>query len=508
MKPTGFHFPIVATLCVSVLSGCAVGPNFHAPAAPEVALTDAPLPATTEAAEGGVQHFITAGDISGDWWTLYHSPELDTLINAALANNPTLQAAQATLREAEENTRAEQGAFLPSLSGGFQAQRQQISSAELAQAGATSLTPGVTSLSNKVTIPPFTLYDASLSVSYAPDVFGGVRRQVESLAAQAEDQRYELEAAYLTLTANIVTSAVTEASLNGQIDATRKVIAAEQSELSILQAQVSLGGAAQANVLNEQATLAASEATLPPLQSELAQARNQLADYVGAFPGDFHVADFTLEALHLPGTLPVSLPSAIVAQRPDIAAASAQLHAASANLGVADANMLPQISLSADIGHEALTTGSLFTPQTLLWSLVGGITQPIFEGGTLSARRKAALAALQAAGAQYQATVLSAFQNVADALQVLQYDAVTLNAADAAEQAAAASLVVTQDQYRLGGQPFTAVLTAQTNYQTAAITQVKANAARLADTAALYQALGGGWWHRNDVSSPCCGIVP
>jgi NodT family efflux transporter outer membrane factor (OMF) lipoprotein len=502
MKPMGFLSGFSPLLCAGILSACAVGPNFKTPAAPVVALTPSPLPSATQPAGGKTQNFVMAADISGDWWSLFHNPELNTLMTAALANNPSLQAAQATLLEAEENVRAGQGAFFPSLSGSFQNEREQISSAELASAGADA------AASSKVKIPPFTLYNASLSVSYAPDVFGGVRRQVESLAAQAENQRYQLEAAYLTLTGNIVTTAVTEASLQAQIDDTNQVIQAEQQELSILQTQVSLGGVAQAAVLQEQATLSASEATLPPLQSQLAQARNQLAAFVGVFPGNFHEADFTLGGLHLPETLPVSLPSAIVAQRPDIAAAAAQLHEASANLGVADANMLPQISLSAAIGQEALSTGTLFTPDNALWSLVAGITQPIFEGGELSAKRKAALAALRASGAQYQNTVITAFQNVADALEILQYDAITLQAAQTAEDAAAQSLDVTQAQYRLGGQPFTAVLTAQTNYQNAAINQVKASATRLADTAALFQALGGGWWHRNDVAAPCCGIIP
>jgi NodT family efflux transporter outer membrane factor (OMF) lipoprotein len=345
-------------------------------------------------------------------------------------------------------------------------------------------------------------------VSYALDIWGGARRGLESASAQAQYQRDELEAAYLTLTANIVTAAIQEASLQAQIVATDQVIAAEEQQLSILQNQVSLGGVAQASVLQEQATLAASQATLPPLQAAMAQARNQLAAYAGVLPGDFHEADFTLASLHLPEALPVSVPSAIVAQRPDIQAAAAQLHEASANVGVADAQMLPQISLTADVGHEAISTGELFMPQTLLWSLVAGVTQPIFEGGELSAKRKAALAALQVSGAQYQATVIAAFQNVADALSALQYDAMTLNAADAAADAAAQSLSVTQAQYQLGGQPLTAVLVAQTSYQDAAIAQVKASAARLADTAALYQALGGGWWQRNDVSTPCCGVIP
>ncbi|GLR67343.1 histidine kinase [Acidocella aquatica] len=445
------------------------------------------------------QVFAPGADIAGDWWSLYHSPELDALINAALAHNPNLQAAQATLLQTEENERADVGVLMPSVSAGFKVQGGQNSTDSVAGTGfAASTKP----------LPAYRLYNASLSVSYALDIWGGARRGLESAQAQTQYQRYELEAAYLSLTANIVTAAVQEASLRAQIDATNQVIGDERQQLGILQSQLSLGGVAQASVLQEQATLAASEAALPPLQAALAQARNQLAGYVGVVPGDFHEADFTLDSLHLPDTLPVSVPSEIVAQRPDIQAASAQLHVASANVGIADAQMLPQISLTADIGREAINTGDLFMPQTLLWSLVAGVTQPIFEGGQLSAKRKAALAALQASGAQYQATVIGAFQNVADALSALQYDALTLSAADTAADAAAQSLALTQAQYRLGGQPLSAVLIAQTNYQNAAIAQVKASAARLVDTAALYQALGGGWWHRSDVAVSCCGVIP
>jgi NodT family efflux transporter outer membrane factor (OMF) lipoprotein len=503
MKPTGFLFRVVQAGGLLAFSGCAVGINFQAPTAPAVAqYTPAPLPPATVRAAGVAQNFNPGADISGQWWTLFHSPELNGLIDTALAHNPTLDASRQTLIEAEENVRAEEGSYLPSLSGSFQAEREKISSAQLASEGAGT-GAGIAS------IPPFALYNATLSLSYTLDVFGGVRRQVESLQAQADYQHYELEAAYLTLTANIVTAAVTEASLNAQVDATNTIIAAEQKQLAILNSQVSLGGAPMANVLSEQATLSSAEATLPPLQAQLAEERNQLADYVGAFPSDFHEADFTLSALNLPENVPVSLPSALVAQRPDIAAAAAQLHEAAANVGVATANMLPQITLSADIGHDALSTGTLFTPQTLLWSLVAGVTQPIFEGGALSAKRKSAVAAFRAAGAQYQSTVLSAFQNVADALQVLQFDAETLNAAQAAAAAAGKSLAVIQDQVQLGGQPFTAELTAQTTYQNALISEVKAEAARLADTAALFQALGGGWWHRQDAgAAQCCGIIP
>jgi NodT family efflux transporter outer membrane factor (OMF) lipoprotein len=487
-----------------VLTACAVGPDYHHPPAPDVAsLTPQALGSSTVVAGGTAQNFVSGADISGEWWTLFHAPELNSLINTALANNPTLAAAQQTLIEAEENVRAAQGSFLPTLSGSGQAERTRISSAELASSGTTGAA--------NVTVPPFALYNATLSISYSPDVFGGVRRQVESLQGQADYQRYELEASYLTLTANVVTAAVNEASYKAQIDAANQIIAVDEKQLAILNQQVILGGVPEADVLSEQATVEQTKATLPPLQAALAQTRNQLADYVGAFPADFHENDFTLAELHLPADLPVSLPSDLVNQRPDIQAAAAQLQTASANVGVATANMLPQISLTADVGHEGLNTASLFTPQTLLWSLVAGVTQPIFEGGTLNAKRLAAVAALRAAGAQYQATVLAAFQNVADALQVLQYDATALQAAEQAEASAKKSLSVTQDQFQLGGQPFTAVLTAQTTYQNAVTARVKAQATRLSDTAALFQALGGGWWHRQDVSpaaAQCCRIIP
>ncbi len=490
MKPTGFHCRAATLLLVLVLPGCAVGPDYHRPAAPKVALTAKPLPSATVAAGGVAQHFKPGADIPGDWWTLYHSKALDGLVKAALAHNPSLAAAQATLTQAEETVRADEGVLLPSLSGDLSTQRQKASAATAGKVGA------------------YTLYNASFAVSYTFDLFGGARRAVESVAAQAHYQREQLEAAYLTLTTNIVTAAIHEASLKAQITATRQLIADEQQLLDILQAQVQAGGAAPAQLLQQQAQLAQQEATLPPLQSQEAQARNQLAAYAGAFPGDFHMADFALDDLHLPENVPVSLPSAIVAQRPDIRAAAAQLHEASANVGVADAQMLPRITLSAGIGHEALTTGSLFTPQTLIWNLAAGLTQPLFEGGTLNAKRKAALAALRGAAANYQGTVINAFQNVADVLAALQYDAAELKAADKARSAAAQSLKVTEAQYKLGAQPFSAVLTAETTYQSAVLTDVKAQATRLADTAALYQALGGGWWHRHDVAVSCCGIVP
>lgn len=479
------------TLC---LAGCAVGPNYHHPAPPQVPLTANPLPAATVTADGVAQHFEVGARISGDWWHLYRSPQLDLLIKTALADNPTLKAAQATLGQAEATVRAEQGGLLPGVSAGAGIQRSKAATATVS--GANS----------NLVLPAYTMHSVSLSVSYPLDVFGGQRRQIESAAAQADYQRWQLEAAYLTLTANIVTAAVNEAALNAQVSATRTVIADEQQLLDILQTQVRLGGAAPTQLLQQQAQLAQQEATLPPLQSQLAQAQNQLAAYAGQFPGTFSLRRFTLADLTLPDIIPVSLPSSLVVQRPDIQAAAARLHEATANVGVADANLLPQITLSASIGHEALAASSLFTSQSLLWNLAAGITQPLFEGGTLLARRKASIYAMQAAAAQYQSTVIGAFQNVADALSALQYDAQTLAEAQAATSAAAQSLKVTQAQYKLGGESFTAVLTAEMTYQNALIVEIKAKAARLSDTAALYQALGGGWWNRQDVAGQCCGV--
>ncbi len=492
MKPTGFRIVWGLGLLAS-LQGCEVGPNFHAPKAPQAKFAAAP--------QGGAvpQNIVPGGDIAGDWWTLYQNPALNVMISTALANNPSLTAAQASLVQAEESLRAAGGVLLPTVTAGLSAEREKPSSAGLATFGTDT---GAT------TIPPYTLYNATLSVSYAIDLWGESRRDVEGLEAQTEYQRDELEAAYLSLTGNIVTAAIQAASLQGQIDATNQVIGAEQQLLTILQAQHSLGGASGAQVLQQQAQLAQSQATLPPLQAALAQTQDELTAYEGAFPGNAAPPVVTLDALTLPADVPLSIPSAIVAQRPDIRAASAQLHTASTNVGVADAQMLPQINLTAEVGHQSLTTGTLFTPQTLLWNLVAGATQPIFEGGELMANRKGAIAALRGSGAQYQHTVIIAFQNVADVLAALHYDADELSEAAAAREAAQQSLALTQAQYKLGGEPLVAVLTAQTTYQNAAIAEVKAKAARLSDTAALYVALGGGWWHRNDVAEKCCGVIP
>ncbi|WP_298284393.1 efflux transporter outer membrane subunit [Acidocella sp.] len=498
MKPTGFHLPLSMPALALALTGCAVGPDFHAPKAPAVALTSTPLPARTAQAGGVAQRFVSGADIEGDWWHLFQSPALDALLKQGLANSPTLAAAQQKLVLAEEQVREGEGALLPTVSVSADNQRQVDSTAAQAAFGVNRTAP----------FKPYTLYQGTIGVSYDIDLFGRARRGIEQQQALAQYQREELEAAYLSLTGNLVQAAVLDAEDHDEIVATQQIIDDETRMLAIVRAQVADGAAAPAAILQQQAALAQQQAALPPLQAALTAERNQIAAYVGAFPGAFHADEFTLASLTLPANMPLSVPSQIIAQRPDIRAAAATLHADTAAVGVADANMLPQITLSGDIGHEAINTATLFTPQTLLWSVMAGVTQPIFEGGVLSAQRQEAIATMREAAAQYEGTVVGAFQNVADALSALETDAEEVAAADAARDAAAQSLAVTEAQYKLGGQPLTAVLNAQVTAETAEISDIKARGARLSDTAALYVAMGGGWWHRQDVNQKCCGLIP
>ena len=480
-----------ATLAMGLLlAACAVGPDFHRPAAPEVDGYTPETPANPEAtanANGGAgQRFESGQDLQGEWWTLFHSAPLDQLVQRALKANPDIDAAQAALRQARENVYVGEGALFPTASASFQPERERLSGASF---GAPNLSP------------TFSLVTAQLSVSYAPDVFGGTRRQIESLRAQAEYQRFELEATYLTLTSNLVVAAINEASLRGQITATEEIIKAEADQLDVVRQQLAAGGASRADLLSQQATLAQSRATLPPLRKQLAQQRDQLTALVGSFPSQELDASFDLAGLTLPVDLPLSLPSQLVEQRPDVRAAEAQFHAASANLGVAIANQLPQFSIGGTLGTTAVGFTNLFTPATGVWSILGGVTQTLFDAGTLLHKKRAAAAALEQAAAQYRSTVIKAFQNVADALRALQFDADTLHEQAAAEKSASDSLALSRVQYQAGAISYLTLLNADRTWQQARISLVQAEAARFADTAALFQALGGGWWHRTDVAA-------
>lgn len=476
-------------LVALLVASCAVGPDFKVPPAPEIeGYTSGRLPKQTVSsatAGGASQSFDMGRDLSGEWWSLFRSPHLKAEIEKAIAANANLQAAQATLRQAEENAKAQLGTLFPQLDANGSAAREQISPAQFGQSGAP-LT--------------FNLFNTTVNVSYALDVFGGKRRAVEASEAQAENQRFQYEATFLTLTANVVTTAIQEASLRGQIKATKDIIKDESEQLEVLQHQFELGGVSRADVLAQEAALAATQATLPPLQKQLEQERNLLATLTGRFPSEAELQAFTLASLRLPRKLPVSLPSQLVEQRPDIRSASAQLHQASAQVGVATANMLPQLNITGDYGAAALQTATLFTPQSVVWSLGASATQPILHGGTLIHQERAAEAGYEAAAAQYRDTVLNAFRNVADSLRAIQHDAVALQAQERAVRTASDSLNIAREQFRAGAITYLTLLNAERTYEQAQIGLVQAQAARYADTAALFQALGGGWWNRKAVT--------
>jgi NodT family efflux transporter outer membrane factor (OMF) lipoprotein len=480
----------LGTIAIALaVGGCTVGPDFLRPAAPtDTGYTPEPLATQTASVNtrgGEAQHFVTQRDIPGDWWTLFHSAPLNRLIEQSLRANPDLDAAQAALRQAQENVYAGEGALFPSASLSIQAQKQRFSGASFGQ-------PGVHTT--------FGLVTPTLNISYAPDVFGGTRRQIESLNAQAEYQAFQVEATYLTLTSNVVVAAVQEASLRGQIAATQDIITDQAQQLNLVQRRFALGGASQADVLTQQAQLAQTRATLPPLQKQLAQTHNQLTALAGQLPSHEASEQFDLDSMHLPQDLPVSLPSQLVEQRPDVRAAEAQLHSASAEIGVATANQLPQFTISAALGTAASGFTNLFAPGTGVWSIAGGIAQTLFDAGTLLHKKRAAVAAFEQTAAQYRSTVIKACQNVADALRASQSDADALVAQSAAERSAFASLDLARRQYQLGAIDYLTLLNAQRTWQQARISLVQAEANRYADTAALFQALGGGWWHRDDLA--------
>jgi NodT family efflux transporter outer membrane factor (OMF) lipoprotein len=472
--------PARAGLAAALLSGC-VGPNFHRPAAPTVdRYTIEPLAATAAApgVAGAAQRFLSQQDVPRNWWTLFGSDELDALVNDALRTNPEVASAQAALRQAMENTAAQRGSYFPTVQGSMDASRNRDAT-------------GVVQPTLQSGTAVYSLFTPQVTISYVPDVFGANRRAVESLAAQAEASRFQLDATYLTLTANVVTTAIQEASLRAQIAATEQVIAFERESLAVLRRELELGAIAEADVYAQDAGLAQLEATLPPLNKQLHQARDQLAVLTGRLPADFTPARFTLEQLSLPMDLPLGVPSELVERRPDVRAAEAQLHAATAQVGVAIANLLPQLTITGNIGSTASQFTDLFKAGTGFWSVGANATQTLFAGGALVHRKRAADAALDQAAARYRAAVLTAFQNVADALHALDSDTGALDAATRAEDAAQKSLAVARHQLELGSVSYLALLNSEQTYQQAVVTLAQARGNRYADTAALFEALGG-----------------
>ncbi len=477
---------VVATTVAA--SACAVGPDFKTPPAPATAhYTRAPEPTGTVGAPGAsgvAQTFSDERDIPADWWTLYHSNALDDLVRQALTDSPTVQAAQATLLTAVETWKANRGALLlPAVDATGTAVRQKEPGAAFGQPGSSFL---------------FDLFDASVGVTYRLDLFGASRRQVEGFRAQADYQRWEFEAARLTLSANVVTTAVNIASLHAQLGALTDIVASEREQLKVVQRQFDAGAASRSDLLAQRTQVAQNEAQLPGLEKQLAQAQHRLAVLVGRTPDDTSVPDFTLDQLTLPAELPLSVPAKLVRQRPDVQAAEAQLHEATALLGVATANMYPQLNLTGSIGSETTTASDLFKTGTAAWNVGGSLTAPLFHGGELLSLKRAARADLDRATAEYREAVLAALQDVADTLRALEADARTLQADQITETDAQDTLNMTKLQYKVGGVSYLTLLNAERVYLQARQSRVQAEAARYADTAALFQALGGGWWNRQN----------
>ena len=479
---------LAAGVAVALVSSCAVGPDFHRPPAPAIPSYARPtLAATTAAAAiagGEAQRFVPEQELAAQWWTLFQSPPLTTLIEHALQASPTLVAAQAALRQALELVTVQRGAYYPTIQASFAPSRQKASG---------NLSPPLSGPELS-----FSLYTAQATLSWMLDVFGGNRRQVEALIGTAEAQRFQLETAALTLTTSLASAAIQEASVRAQLAATEELIAISTQSLELTRRRFALGDVAQLDVAAQEAALAQVQQTLPPLQKQLEQTRNLLAVLAGRFPSEAPAETFELAGLHLPQELPVGLPATLVAHRLDVRVAEAQLHAASAQIGVAIAARLPQLTLTAAYGGTSTAVTQMFADGNPFWSVVGNVMQPLFAGGALLHKQRAAEAAFAQAAAQYHSTVLSAFQTVADALYALQSDAAALQAAVAAEQAAKTSLDLTLRAQQLGAVNFLAVLSAQQTYRQALLTRVQAQAARLADTVTLFQALGGGWWQRPD----------
>jgi NodT family efflux transporter outer membrane factor (OMF) lipoprotein len=486
-RAAGVCAAFIAGLALASFSGCAVGPNFKRPAPPTAAgYGSAPVQGETvsvEQAAGNAQRFVAGLDIPGQWWTLFQSPQLNHLIEQALKANPDVGAAQAALRQAHELYSAQWTSFFPTVQGNFNADRSEFPTSTLTS-------PTVASSST------YTLYTAQLTLSYAPDIFGATRRQVEIAKAQLESTRFQLEAAYLTLTSNVVVTVVQEASLRGQIAATLRALELQHQLTGFVQKQRVLGTASDLDILAQQSLEAQTAQTLPPLQKQLGQTRDALTALLGRLPSDEPVETFRLDELTLPTELPVSIPSKLIEQRPDVRQAEENMHMASAAVGVAIADMLPQFAITGDIGSSALKLHQLFSPYTGFWDLGASLTQTLFDAGALLHKKRAADAALDQAGAQYRAAVILACQNVADTLRALQADADALKASSEAERAAKKTLDLAQRQRLLGAISLVAVLNAEQSYIQAELALVQAQANRYADTAGLFQALGGGWWNR------------
>lgn len=470
---------LAAVLCAAS-SACAVGPNFVRPKAPPVThYARGSDPTVTESAQGTAQRFTTGGKVAADWWHLFNSAKLDGIVSEALARNPGLEAAQASLKQSEDSLRSGYGIFFPQVQADFSPSRQRYSPLRFGEAVPSSL---------------FNLFTLSASVSYALDIFGGEHRLIEGLGAQVDLQRASEQATYITLLSNIVNTVVGRAAYRAEIDATQRLIELESEQVRLAEVQAQAGTVPYSNVLSLMSQLASYQATIPQLQQKLSQSEDLLATLVGRAPAEWLPPEIGLSDLKLPDDLPVSLPSELVGQRPDVLMAEATAHAASANIGVATAALLPSVTLSGTYSANGLTTGSLFAKSGRAWSIGADASAPLFQGGTLWYKRKASIDEYRQAAALYRQTVLAAFAQVADTLRALEHDAAALKAEDIALRTAQQALQLVQTNYAAGLDTYLDVLNADAQYHQAQINDLQAVATRYQDTVALYVALGGGWW--------------
>jgi NodT family efflux transporter outer membrane factor (OMF) lipoprotein len=505
-----YRFSSASLLLLATLTGCAVGPDFKRPAAPDAngyapASSISEATASTPVLAGESQRFNSKADIPFDWWTLFQSPQLNSLIKRAFKANPSIESAQAALHQAQEYANAQEGFFYPTVGASYAASRNKLAG----NMGGNS--PGVQgngtaiqTYSNSGGPAPYNapvyynFHVAQLTVGYVPDVFGLNRRQVESAQAQVDAQKLQLEATYITLASNVVAAAIQEASLRAQLATMEKIVDGNRETLVILRNQFRLGYVSGMEVAAQESALAFAEQSAIPLRKQLEQTRDLIRALAGNLPNEDVEENFELSTLHLPQELPLSLPSKIVEQRPDVRAAEEQLHFASAQAGVAIANTLPQFTISGAIGGMASNPSWMFRSGGGFFNLTADVAYTIFDGGTLRAKSRAAQQALIQAGAQYRSTVITALQNVADTLHIIQSDAEALKAADTSERAAQTAAILTRKQYEVGYVNYQTVLAAEQSHQLALVNLIQAQTNRLGDTAALYQALGGGWWNRPD----------
>ncbi|HUB95731.1 MAG TPA: efflux transporter outer membrane subunit [Stellaceae bacterium] len=472
---------IIAVGAASLLLGsCTVGPDFLRPKAPaETRYT----PGADEQKPAGDQHFALGQKITGNWWTLYHSPPMNEVLEASIAGNRTLAAAEATLAAAQQAVVEAEGPLFPQVDLNAAALRQHINGTPF---GLPKLPPTFPAYSNN--------FRVGGTVSYMVDAFGLTRRTVEQAAAQADASDFELDAAYLSLTGNAVTQAITIASLRAQIVTVDGIIADDQTNLRLVQTEVNAGTATQLDIEQAQAQLETDRTLRPPLSQALAAADHALAVLTGRIPADWSPPDFDLDKMTLPTDLPVTLPSDLVRQRPDILASEAQLHAASAAIGIATAELYPNFTLSAALSQQSISMDSLFSLKNQVGSVTGGVTYPLFHGGALEAQKQRAEDLYQSSLATYEQTVLQSFDQVADVLDALGHDAELLSAQQRALAASQSSLDLNRRSYSLGNIGILQVLDAQRQLEQARLGYVRARAQRYLDTAQLFVALGGAWW--------------